>query len=309
MDELPIRSAGERRAEEQPMFDEVVAGVDDHEGARDVLELANALMSDDGHATLVYVEVLQSKPAPEADARTDAERQRFGVERLTRLRDGAKIDADVARVQAPSVRRGLHEFAVSRAADLLVIGASRRNKVAHVLLGDEVREVLDAPPCAVAVAPISYATSSAGMRRIGVAYDGSEASERALGLARKLATTRHASLSAFEAVPPPVYVGEYRNLEKDAEEEIEQARQSVAALGDLEPRAEYADDPVEALRRFGASVDLLVLGSHRYRGPDRVVNRSTVQRLVDGPPSPLLVDASTGCARSAGADGEISHGG
>ena len=42
----------------------------------------------------------------------------------------AQIAAEVARIQAPSVRRGLHEFAASRAADLIVIGASSGNKVA-----------------------------------------------------------------------------------------------------------------------------------------------------------------------------------
>lgn len=66
------------------MFDNVVVGVDGYEAGRDAIELAKALESGDGEVALVYVEVLQSKPAAEADTRADDEAQRFGLERLPR---------------------------------------------------------------------------------------------------------------------------------------------------------------------------------------------------------------------------------
>ncbi|MBV8219035.1 MAG: universal stress protein [Solirubrobacterales bacterium] len=282
------------------MFDVVVIGIDGYEAGRDAISLAKALLSGDGEVTLVYVEVLQSKPAPEADTRPDDEAQRFGLERLGRLRDEGQIAADISRVEAPSVRRGLHEFAAGQDADLLVIGAGRHDPVAHMFLGDEAREVLEDPPCPVAVAPAGYSKRPGQIRKIGVAYDGSPESHGALALARKLTVEHHASLSAFEAVPAPAYARDVWNLEGEIDADVEKARQRIAALGDVEAHAEFADDAVDGLRRYGASVDLLVVGAHRHRPADRLVERSTSQRLADEPSCPLLV---LGAAERDGADG------
>jgi nucleotide-binding universal stress UspA family protein len=235
---------------------------------------------------------MQSNSSTDSGDGPDAETQRFALERLRRLRDEAQIEAEVARIQAPSVRDGLRGFAASQAADVIVIGASRRNDVARMLLGDDVREVLEDPPCAVAVAPIGYSARSGPMTKIGVAYDGSTEREQALGVARDLAEQHHAALSAFEALPPRVYLGNELRAGDEAEDEIEEARQQIARFGDVEPHAEYTDDPVDGLRRYGASVDLLVVGSNRYRPPDRHVRRSTSQRLADRLSSPLLVLSS-----------------
>ena len=274
------------------MFERVVVGIDGYEAGRDAIALAKALLSGGGEVTLVYVEVLQSKPAPEADTRPDDEAQRFGLERLVRLRDEGQIAGEIARIQAPSVRRGLHEFAAGRGADLLVIGAGRHDPVAHMLLGDQAREVLEDPPCPVAVAPAGYSRCPNQIRNIGVAYDGSPGSDWALALARKLTAEHRATLSAFEAVRAPVYARDVWNVEGEIDDDVEKARQRIAALGGVEPHAGFADDAVEGLRRFAASVDLLVLGAHRYRPADRLVERSKSQRLADEPPCPLLVLAS-----------------
>jgi nucleotide-binding universal stress UspA family protein len=254
--------------------------------------LARALVSGDGQLALVYVEVLQSKATPEADTRANEEAQRFGLERLDRLRAETQITAEVSRIESPSVRRGLDEFAAGRGADLLVIGAGRHEPVAHMFLGDEAREVLEDPPCPVAVAPVGYSERGARISKVGVGYDESEESQRALVLARKLAAEHGATLSASDAVPAPVYARDVWNVEGEIDEDIEKARDRIAALGDVEARAEFADDAVKGLRRYGASVDLLVLGGHTYRPADRLVHRSKSQRLAEEPPCPLLVLAS-----------------
>jgi hypothetical protein len=60
-------------------------------------------------------------------------------------------------------------------------------------------------------------------------------------------------------------------------------------LGDVEAQAESSDNPVEALRRLGESVDLLILGTHGSGPRDHLVHRSRAQRLARAPSSPLLV--------------------
>jgi nucleotide-binding universal stress UspA family protein len=273
------------------VFDNVVVGVNDYAGGRRALLLARALVVSGGRITLVYVEVVQTKPAPELDARAVGERQQYGLERLRRLRDKSQIDADVARTQAPSARHGLHEFAANGDADLIVIGSSGGNALARSRLGDDVREVLDDPPCAVAVAPYTYSGHPAQMRRIGVGYDGSRSSQRAVAIARKVAAEHFATLSAYQAVAAPVPARARRSIRGDANERLGEARQRLADLGGVEAHAEFTDDPAEGIRQFGASVDLLILGSPASRPPERVVYRSTPQRVADHTLSPLLVVA------------------
>ena len=48
-------------------------------------------------------------------------------------------------------------------------------------------------------------------------------------------------------------------------------------------------DAAQALARYAASIDLLVVGSHEYRLRDRFSGGSTSQRLADSAAYPLLV--------------------
>ena len=79
------------------------------------------------------------------------------------------------------------------------------------------------------------------------------------------------------------------NVEGEIDEDVEKARQRIAVLGGVEAHAKFADDPVEGLRRYGASVSLLVLGAHKHGPLGLLLERTTSQRLADDTPSPLLV--------------------
>ncbi|HUO73944.1 MAG TPA: universal stress protein [Solirubrobacteraceae bacterium] len=279
------------------MFDNVVVGVDDREIGRDVLALARQLAACDAEFTLVYVNVVHGKPAPDSASKRDASIERFARERLGMLRDQVGMAAHVSSVEAPSPRHGLHAFATSHEADLLVIGATRHDDISRLLIGDDTREVLEDPPCAVAVAPIGYAAHAADIDEIGVAYDSSPGSDEALAVARHLADRYHATLSVFEAVTPPVYARDIYDVEGQIEDEVTEARERSAALGDVESQAVAADHTVEALRRYEPTVDLLVIGPHKYTPIDRLLEHTISQRLADNAPRPLLVLSSA--ARSS----------
>ena len=271
------------------MFDNVIVGVDGPEGGRDALWLAKQLTSPHGQLTLAYVQVVTAKPGPTSGAWSLAVDRLPAWEQLRSLRDESKVDAHVVCVEAGSVPMGLHELAARRDGDLLVVGASRRDDYERALVGDKTPAVLENAPCPVAVSPIGYATHPAPFEKIGVAYDGSPESEQALALARVLARERGAGLSAFQAVPEPGYVHSIVNPQPEIEAGLAEARKRIAELGDVEPHVASGDDAAEALARYGASVDLLVLGSHRYRPLDHLLSGSTAQRLAEDAPCPLLV--------------------
>ncbi len=266
----------------------VLTGVLDDEVGRDVIALAQELVAPEGKLTLVHLHLVTDKPAPDSGAGADAAHCRRALERLTALADKLSVHAEVRCVEARSARCGLHEFASVHQADLLVVGASRGDEDDRTFLGDDTRKVLEDAPCAVAVAPREFAGRIVSIKKIGVGFDGSAQSERAVALARRLATERHAELSAFEAVPMPAYARGPWNVEGGVEERVESARQRVAALGHLEAKAGFGD-PVHELVRFGESVDLLVIGAHDYQPIDHLVEHSTAQRLADRASTPLLV--------------------
>lgn len=283
------------------MFDNVIVGVDDYEAGRDAVGLATRLGSGKRSLAFAYVEVVAFTP-PDPAATSESADSRRAMQRLASLADEAGVDVEVSCVQARSVASGLHELGVSRRADLLVIGASRRDEYDRAFVGDDAREVLRHAPCAVAVAPMGLATRPPIMHKIGVAYDGSSESEQALALARRLARERGAELSAFHWVPEPDYaerrttgarlVNDPWSVQGEIDEAVEKARSQIAQLGGVEPYA-TSGDVAQELARYGASVDLLIIGSHKYRPLEAWMSvQSTAQQVADSAPCPLLVLSS-----------------
>ena len=278
------------------MFDKVVVGIDDYEAGRDALELAKQLVSTGGDVLIVFVQVVVLAPGTDSDPPWQVTERQRAEERLLALRAEAHVHAQLLEVQALSVAAGLHEAARGH-GDLLVIGASRRDELDRVVIGDDTHAMLKDPPCAVAVAPAGFATRAPVLRTIGVAYDDTPESERALAVARNLARECRAELSAFEAVREPVWVQDPWAPEREIEEAVAKARERLVDLGGLEPHA-ASGDAAEELARYAASVDLLVLGSHEQRPIDRLTGGSPSQRLADSVPCALLVLPSRAAARA-----------
>ena len=198
---------------------------------------------------------------------------------------------------SPAVGRGLHELAERQGADLVVVGSSGRGLLGRVAVGDHTRDALNGAPCAVAVAPAGYAQRPSAVRKIGVGYDGSPESKHALAVARELAAWLGAKVSAFEAVTLPLDAGNVGALDQL----VESARSAIAELGDVDAHAAYGD-PVEELALFGASVDLLIVGSRGYGPIGRLVHGSTSQRLVRSARCPVWSSREPPLAREPGTE-------
>jgi nucleotide-binding universal stress UspA family protein len=270
------------------MYDNVVIGVGDLEGGRDALALGRQLASSERGLTLVQVQVVSRKPSADSGLVREAQEQQRELDVLASLCDEAEMDARVASVKGLSIARGLHAFARLHRTDLLVVGASRASEVDRMLIGDDTRELLRDAPCAVAIAPVGYATPSRPLKEIAVAYDGSRDSDGALEIARGLAAESHARVSAVQVVPMSVAAGDPWNPDAAVAEAVEAAEQRVVALGGVEPHV-VSGDAAEELERFEPSIDLLVVGAHEHRAIDRFFGPSTSETLAEHPASPLLV--------------------
>ena len=284
------------------MFNQILVGVDEREGGRDAIALANQLVAADGQITLVFVETSEPEVYRGVRVMYEASERECMLDRLRKAREQAHIDAEVTYVEARSVGRGLHDVAERAVADLLVLGSCRRSLIGRVLIRDDARAALNGAPCAVAIAPAGYAADPQTMREIGVGYDGSPESEHALAFARKLAAEVGAKLSAFEAVSLPRSVFIDVPTDVTIEELVRDAHQRVAALSDVEPHAAYGH-PAEELAMYSASLDLLIVGSRSYGPIGRLVHGSTSQQLAHTARCPLLV--LTRAARATGGEHEL----
>lgn len=272
------------------MFKNVVVGVDRRSGGADAIALSQRLLASDGELTLAHVFPGEGQTWREEPSDAELREREDVMEMLEAGRDAAGVDANLRWRESSSAGRGLHELCELVEADMLVVGSSRRGLLGRVVLGDDTRAALNGAPCAIAIAPAGYGGRQAEIREIGVGYNESAESQRALDLARELADTLGAKLSAFEAISVPTYafLGGPAISEDAVEELVDQARQRIADLGAVEPHAVYGD-AAEELSLYSASLDLLIVGSRAYGPVGRLIHGSTTHQLARMARCPLLV--------------------
>jgi nucleotide-binding universal stress UspA family protein len=272
------------------VFDKVIVGVDGLSGGRDAVVLAKELAGNVDEIALAHVFIESLLPAHGSPGVFQAGEREHSRELLQAARSESGLDAKLYPVASYFVGRGLHELAERLGSDLIVVGSSHRGLIGRVFQGDDMRAALNGAPCAVAVAPSGYAERSSILAEIGVGYDGSPGSQHALSVARELAAEHGARVSAFEAVsPPPRTIAGARHPDQATlDAEVQEARERLAALADVEPHAAYGE-PAEELALYGASVDLLIVGSRGYGPLGRLVHGRTSLQLARSARCPLLV--------------------
>jgi nucleotide-binding universal stress UspA family protein len=268
---------------------EIIVGVDGTERGEDALAFARRFSAVTGaRLTLAAVYAYEELLGPAAD------RGRLRDDAVAMLeRERASLDgADVAtRVVAdPSPARGLQSLAEQGRAALIVIGSSHRGMIGRVLAGTTAERLLHGAPCPVAVVPLGYRKRvESPIRTIGVGYDASEESQRALNAASDAARRLDADLRVIRifdtgTIGTPAVLAEpvRRAAVQEAETSARDVLQlAVAGLPD-DVRAEAVFMAGGATRELVSQtdgLDLLVLGSRGY-GPRRAVLLGGVSHVV-----------------------------
>lgn len=270
------------------MFTRIVVGVDCREGGRDALALA-ALLQSVGGGELLAVHACASEPRIREDvlASVDSELARAG----------ATGRAVAVTVTDHSPAHALRSVAERVAAELIVIGSTRRAGADRVLAGDDAAATLHRAPCAVAVAPRGVAGGARLLRRIGVGLDDSSEARIALALACRLGHLAGAYVRAITVVPAPVppwpavawnaaWAGPAEATPQTADRLV--ARVTAELPGDVTPEIVVGTAWKELASR-SADLDLLVVGAHAHGPVRRLVLGSTSTRLARHAACPLLV--------------------
>ncbi len=204
-------------------------------------------------------------------------------------------------VASGSASAALHQVAENERPDVLVIGSTHRAGSAKVLPGATGNRLLSGAPCAIAIAPKGYATTSsqAGVRRIGVAYDGQHESDLALDAAIDLARQSAATLRLVAVSPSPVDIGHGRGGGGSAYAFVDYLARHLderLAEGMSRVPAETSSSTVirqgrvaEVLIDEAKDLDLLVMGSRGYGPVRRVLLGGVAHKVMQAAPCPVMV--------------------
>jgi nucleotide-binding universal stress UspA family protein len=198
---------------------------------------------------------------------------------------------------------GLAGIARSKGADLVVLGSTGRGHFGRVVPGTTLARLLSHAPCGVAVAPPGFAmrdgedagwkplsedVGDAGLRVIGVAFDGSRAAREALKVGGELAVANGAALRVYTVarnyahVPGADADGRVPGVPTEAERLREELHEAVAGIPtEARPLPIFlrGNPAAELVRAIDLGVDLLILGT-RPGGPLRRALRGSVSDSV-----------------------------
>lgn len=282
---------------DERMFRKIIVGCDGKASGQDALALGHAL-NRLAHADLMAVGVYPDLMLP---LPTHSELLQ-DVEQLLRAdRDAIAPEARIRAIASASPASALRHAVDYERAELLVLGSESGTENGRVRAGRHARQLLHDAPCAVALAPVGYASQPTELRRILVGFDGSTEAEDALARARLLATATGARLRVLTAVdpmpladPPGFEAIAYRpeDWEKIAGIRRRQARALLdqAITGAAGVETDVIDrEPGVALCEASLSADMLVIGSRHWGPLARFVLGGTAEYVVRHAHCPVLV--------------------
>jgi nucleotide-binding universal stress UspA family protein len=283
----------------------IVIGVDASSRSKDAIALGRRLASVSNAHVIVasafpYSDVpsRSSNSVYRAALRDDATEVARGMsDRL----EGIPADHVHVRVMAePSPAHGLHDLAHAEHAAVLVVGSSHTGHFGRVVPGSTGERLLHGSPSAVAVAPLGYAESAdAPIRRIGVAYNGSDEAKAAVASAVALTRAFDAELEIIRVVAAETYAApavmggpSVIELRQGIERHVQESLDAVVA-GLLEgikaTTVRLAGDPADQLAERSAGLDLLIAGSRGYGPLHSVLVGGVSGRLTRTAQCPTIV--------------------
>jgi nucleotide-binding universal stress UspA family protein len=303
---MPARSREHRFSStyaEELMYRKIIVGYDGSEQAGDALALGRMLAGDTG-AKLLLVGVFSSEVPVVPRWGPFAEGVRNQVEKA--LEDAAATigtgAVETASVGSASAADALQDLAEREKADLVVLGSCHRGRVGRVLTGAVSDHLLRGAPCPVAIAPRGFADRlDDGLHVIGVAFDATPESKRALAEAARIGAAVHATLRIFAVAESKLYFGyppvpSTYNYEETFRSMKEHLEREIAEVLETLPRTLRASGEVLSGDAAGVlsskaeeGLDLLVAGSRGYGPARRVLLGSVSSKLARSLPCAFLV--------------------
>jgi nucleotide-binding universal stress UspA family protein len=277
----------------------IAAAIDGYEAGQDAAALGARI----AHATGAELMLVAVHPDPMVVLPEELGWRALHKQAEALLRETRDAVEPAARITVEtdwSVARALERVVRREHRDLLAVGSSRAAPAGRVRIGRVTRQLLCHCESALAIAPQGmHAAPDHGFKTIGVGFDGGQESRDALAAAASIAASAGATLRVRGVVDDRIPAVGWSHARQDRilamwDEVLGPQAQSLdaqarAAAGPDATVEALTGDPVEALREFSEEVDLLVIGSRRWGGAERVLLGSTGEGLAHDAACPLLI--------------------
>ncbi len=191
------------------------------------------------------------------------------------------------------------EIAQENKADLVVLGTHGRRGLNRLLMGSVTSQVILNSPVDVLVVKKAGSEHPGEYKSILVPFDSSASSQKALDHAMHLAAINNAKLTVLYVIPRyEEMIGFFKtesiekNLRQEAEKILDKARMLSANERGISIETEIREGhAAEKIMNIANQMnnDLIVMGSHGYRGVNKAIIGSTAERVIIYAPCPVLV--------------------
>jgi nucleotide-binding universal stress UspA family protein len=212
--------------------------------------------------------------------------------------DDLGVPAELRVVPAKSPAHGLHELADAVGAELIVVGSTHRGAIGRVVPGSAGERLLQEAPCAVAIAPHSFAKRhEAHLGVVGVGYDRTIASEDAVRIGARIASAAGATLRLISVADArmgvygeaTVYTDWYRGARERTQSAVDAACDALADEVRAEAVVLEGNASEELVAASNGGLDLLVLGSRAYGPLGRALAGSVSIHVAREAGCPVLI--------------------
>jgi len=283
------------------MYKKIVAGIDDSDFSRAaVIEAANWVKKHGGKLILVhgiYFDEEEFSTAPgQLDKRIEKGKSLCArMQTMVESEFGIHVESVVGEGEPPNV---ILNSAESREADLITLGTYGRKGLKRMIMGSVSSGVIMNSPCDVLVVKKPCTECTGTFRSILLSFDGSEFSRKALERACRLSKIDNSGITALYVIPRyEEMIGFMKTdsiragLMNEAERIIGDANE-IAKHNGVEIQTEIdeghaADKIIESAARN--KNDLIVMGTHGWRGVNRAIMGSTTERVLADAVCPILI--------------------
>ena len=283
------------------MYETMVVGFDDSQSSRAALiEASNMAKRNGGKVILVHAVFFDSEEFGIAPEQLE-KRLKIGEKACIQSQEmvssefGVDVQSLLCQGDPPDV---ILDIAEGKKADLIVLGTHGRRGLNRLLMGSVTsRIILDAPMDVLVVKkPCTKCTGE--YKSILVPFDGSDFSKRALHRACQVAREHDGEVNVIYVIPRyEEMLGFFRtdSIRKSLMQEATKITDSAKELASLEgsvikttiTEGYSSDKIIEAAKEAGH--DLIVMGSHGYRGVNKAIMGSTAERVIIDASCPVLI--------------------
>lgn len=283
------------------MYKNILVGFDDSQSSKAALiEASNWVKRHGGNLILVHAVYFNSEEFGVAPEQLE---QRFKIGEKMCVQTKKMISSEFGLEAQYLLCEGepaavIVDIANEKKADLIMLGTYGRRGLNRLLMGSVTSLVIVNSPTDVLVVKKPCTECTGEYKSILVPFDGSELSMKALNRACQLSKADNAGVTVLYVIPRYEEMIEFyknetakRLLLNEAKKIMEQAKGIASELGvsvkDEIQEGSASEKIIETSKRLNN--DLIVMGSHGYRGVNKAIMGSTAERVIINASCPILV--------------------